>query len=334
MKNLRNKQGGADMNMSKKRNAIFIYVISFLACMRPELVPAQNQAQESTVHFGLPTSCIEADVNQADAIAATKVWAETMGRGSKLWDKADVLLLPDNASVIASVKRGVIDIFTISTQDYLQSENELDASPYLAFMQGGQVDNQYLILVRQDSGIKTISDLRGKRLALPRGGRYKVAPLWLDVLLGETGIRETDSFFKEIKEVQKSNQAILPIFFKQIEAGIAIKSVFDTAVTLNPQIGQQLKILTASPKIVMQAICMRNSLPKDKIDQYIKQGLKLHEVPGGLQTLNVTKIDRLVAWTPSYLDNLRELLRKQKMMKSAQQALLPSGVAAESTKLR
>jgi len=257
-----------------------------------------------------------------------------MGRGSKLWETADVLLLPDNASLIASVKRGAIDIFTMSTQDYLQSENELEASPYLAFMQGGQVDNQYLVLVRQDSGIKTIGDLRGKRLALPRGGRYKVAPLWLDVLLGENGVREKDSFFREIKEVQKSNQAILPIFFKQIEAGIAIKSVFDTAVTLNPQIGQQLRVLTASPRIVMQVICMRNSLPKDRIEQYVKQGLKLHEVPAGLQTLNVTKIDKLVAWTPSYFDNMRELLKKQKMLKSAQQAQLPSNMAAENVKTR
>jgi ABC-type phosphate/phosphonate transport system substrate-binding protein len=310
--------------------AIFI----FLASLQSFQALAQNQAQGSTVRFGLPTSCIEADVNQADAIAATKVWAEAMGRGSKLWETADVLLLPDNASLIASVKRGAIDIFTVSTQDYLQSENELDASPYLAYMQGGQVDNQYVILVRQDSEIKTISDLRGKRLALPRGGRYKVAPLWLDVLLGENGIREKDSFFKEIKEVQKSNQAILPIFFKQIEAGIAIKSVYDTAVTLNPQIGQQLKILTASPKIVMQVICMRNSLPKDRIEQYIKQGLKLHEVPAGLQTLNVTKIDKLVAWAPSYFDNMRELLKKQKMLKSAQQAQLPSTMAAENAKTR
>jgi len=154
------------------------------------------------------------------------------------------------------------------------------------------------------------------------------------LFLGENGIREKDAFFREIKDVQKSNQAILPIFFKQIEAGIAIKSIFDTAVTLNPQLGQQLKILAASPKIVMQAICMRNSLPKDRIEQYIKQGLKLHEVPAGLQTLNVTKIDKLVAWTPSFLDNMRELLKKQKMLKSAQQAQLPSTMAAENAQIR
>jgi phosphonate transport system substrate-binding protein len=278
---------------------------------------AQERRSQSFVRFGLSASIIEPDVNPNDALAAAKVWAELLGKGSGLWANSDARIYPDGAGIVAAVNSGETDIVALGTDEFVEVEKNLKAVPAFTYMLSNQVASQYLILVRNDSGIKTLEDLRNKRITMPKGGRASMVPLWLDVLLYENHLPEKESFFKEVKQVQKPNQAILPIFFKQMDAGIAIRSGYETAVALNPQIGQQLKVLAASPKLVMMVTCIRSTLSADQRQLYINQALKLHETPNGLQGFHLFKLDRLVVWDPSYTNNVRELLRKRKLAQSA-----------------
>jgi ABC-type phosphate/phosphonate transport system substrate-binding protein len=278
---------------------------------------AQNRSNDQIVRLGLTTSMIETELNQADTLAATRVWASAMGQGNGLWKDSDVQIYDGAASLIAAVNKGEADIISMGTQEFVEVESQLHAIPVLTYMQGGHVENEYLILVRQDSSIKTISDLRGKRMALPRGGRNSMASLWLDGLLDENGLPGKAEFFRELKDVQKPSQTILPIFFKQLEAGIVLRSAYDTAVALNPQIGRQLEVLAASSKFVWMVICLRTGISPEKREQYIRQALKLHEKANGLQALNIFRIDRLVLWDPSYLNTVREFLKKCKPARPA-----------------
>jgi ABC-type phosphate/phosphonate transport system substrate-binding protein len=177
-----------------------------------------------------------------------------------------------------------------------------------------------LILVRRDSVINSVADLRGKRIAIPRGGRNSLAPIWIDTLLMDNSLGEGKSFFKEVREVQKPTQAILPVFFSQIEAAVVAKAAFETSSALNPQVGQQLKVLATSPPFVPMIICMRSSIASDTKAMFLQKALKLHEISGGLQSFNVFKIERLAQWQPRYTDNVRELLRKYGQIKSAEQS--------------
>lgn len=278
---------------------------------------AQNSQRESELRFGLTSSLIESDVNVDDALAATRVWAATMGKGIGLWTKSDAVIYDGPASLQEAVNNGETDIVALGTHEYLEIQDSLKAIPTLAYVTAGQVENQYLILVHRESPFKSIADLRNQRIAWTKAGRSTMVPLWLEVLLYENGIRENIKFFRETKEVQKPSQVILPIFFKQFESGIVLKSSYETAVALNPQVGRQTRVLATSPKLVMLLVCMRATLSPEKRDQYIRQALRLHETPSGLQSFSLFKIDRLVPWNPSYLDNVRELLKKRKLFRSA-----------------
>jgi ABC-type phosphate/phosphonate transport system substrate-binding protein len=282
---------------------------------RPEW--AQSRSSQSVVRFGLSATVVESDVNPNDALAAAKVWADLLGNGTGLWTSAEARIYPDAGSLAAAVNNGDADVVALGTDEYLEIEKNFRAIPSFTYVMAGEVEIQYLILVRNDSGIKTLGDLRNRRIAIPKGGRSSMVPLWIDGLLYDNNLPEKEVFFKELKQVQKTNQAILPIFFKQMDAGIAIKSTYETAVALNPQIGRQLRVLTASPKLVMLVTCIRSTLSTQQRQQYVKQALKLHESPGGLQGFHLFKMDRLVAWDPAYANNVRELLRKKKLAQSA-----------------
>lgn len=278
---------------------------------------AQNRQTRSTVRFGLAASVIESDVNPNDALAAAKVWADLLGKGTGLWNAAEARIFPEPSALLSAVNSGDADIVAMATNEYLEIEKKLQAIPSFTFVLSGHIESQFLILVRNDSGIRTIKDLRNKRIALPKGGRSTLLPIWLDVLLYENGLADKESFFREMKQAQKNSQAILPVFFKQMDAGATLASTFETTVALNPQVGQQLRVLVASPKLVTQVTCIRSTLPIEMRQEYLKQALKLHESPSGLQGFHLFKLERLVPWSPAYTDNVRELLRKRKLALSA-----------------
>jgi phosphonate transport system substrate-binding protein len=218
----------------------------------------------------------------------------------------------------------------MATSEYLDIEKNLQAVPSLTWVISGQVESQFLMLVRNDSGIQTVADLRNRRITYPKGGRSAILPIWLDVLLYENNLGDKETFFKEIKQVQKTSQAILPIFFKQMDVGLIAASTYETAVALNPQIGRQLKVLATSPKLVTQVTCLPSAWSPEKRRAYIQAAQKLHETPGGLQGFQLFKLDRLVPWEPGYANNVRELLRKKKLAQSASAIPARSGLAANA----
>jgi ABC-type phosphate/phosphonate transport system substrate-binding protein len=313
---------------------IFVHIISLplILSLLGHTAAAQNRQEDAVIRFGLTSSLIEADVNINDALAATKVWASAMSKGIGLWTTTDAVIYENAAALMAAVNAGETDVVALGTHEYLEIQDSLKATPMLTYLTAGQVGNQYLVLVHRDSPFRTIGDLRNQRIVWMKAGRNTMIPLWLDVLLNENGIRESQKFFREVKDVQKPSQAILPIFFKQIESGIVLKSSFDTAAELNPQVGQQLRVLAASPKYVMLVVCMRSTLSPDKRDQYVRQALKLHETPSGLQSFAIFKLDRLIPWNPSYFDNVRELLNKRKSFRPGTQLQAHSNTLGEAEK--
>jgi ABC-type phosphate/phosphonate transport system substrate-binding protein len=276
----------------------------------------EGPSDTSAIRFAITSGVLESDVNPDDALVAAKVWAATLGAGSGFWTKSDARIFYNSASIIEPVKRGELDVIALSTQEYLEIELGLQADPILTYVQAGQVELEYVILARLDSGIRTLADLSSRKLVTAKGGRNSMALLWLDALLFDNSLPPKEALFKEVREVPKTSQVVLPVFFKQMDVGIVTKSAFETSVALNPQLGQQLKIIATSPRVVPMVTCFRCSLPVDRRAAYINTALKLHESPGGLQTFNVFKLERLVRWEPRYATSVRELMRKQKLARS------------------
>ncbi len=149
---------------------------------------------------------------------------------------------------------------------------------------------------------------------MSKGGANSLAAIWLDVNLMESGCGSKESFFFDLRNVQKPSQAILPVFFKQIDAGVVTRSAFEAAVVLNPQLGRRLKILSFSEPYVTVTVCMRDSLDMDLKKRHVEYALKFHEDPRRLQTYVMFKINRIALWEPSFLDNVRDLIEKHRQL--------------------
>jgi ABC-type phosphate/phosphonate transport system substrate-binding protein len=307
-------------NCCTKSSLVFTVLLVFAAYVGP-IRAKQGPQSGSVVRFGFHGVILE-DTNPKDALAATRVWADTIGVQEGLWDKSEAQIYSELDSLVRAIKDGDLDIFAMATADYLSIAHELDASPALTFFLDSGTETEYIILTHKELGLGTIQALQDKRInVLTNGGTNMLAETWCAVLLGEVGLGTPDRFFSSIKRVRKASQGILPVFFKQTEAAVVTRASFDLAVELNPQLGRQLEIINESEPYVPIVVCIRNDLDEEKKRDYIEFATGLHENPNSMQTFLMFRLNRLVRWKPEYLSNVRELLEKHReLIKSSGQA--------------
>jgi ABC-type phosphate/phosphonate transport system substrate-binding protein len=255
---------------------------------------------------------IEGAVNQDDALAKTKVWCATIFENTG-FSGTDAIVLKDAASAVAMINANELDVLGIPTYQYLEHEKNINADPAMTYLHDGNVTVEYVLIVTKEMKITDIGALKDKRITLLVHGLNVMTRLWGDFLLMKSGIAGgMDSYFKEVKEVQKSSQAILPVFFGQKESAIVTRSSYDAAVALNPQIGNKVTVLASSPPLVPMVTCIRRTLDPALKSRITTKAITLHQTPSGLQSFTMFKIDRFVLWEPSYADTTRTLMRQMK----------------------
>ncbi len=307
-----NTARGPIMNKSIAGLSLVILVFVLLGSSGTRTVQSAD-ANLPSLRIGLSTLVMEPDVNTDDALAAARVWAARMGGAS--WKAADSVVLPDIERAEELVSRGQVDLVALGTNEYIPNPAKISAKPSMAYMINGDVNVEYVLLVRRDSKIETARDLDGKRVAYSNRGRHCLVPTWLDTFLMKNRSAGKEISLRERKVVNKTTHAILPVFFNQMDAAIVVRSAFDTAAVMNPQIGKQLKVLASSPPLVPVIVLMRDSMPSLQKTTVFERALKLHELPEGLQTFTMFKIDRIVAWQKGYESNIRQLLDEYEKLK-------------------
>jgi phosphonate transport system substrate-binding protein len=144
--------------------------------------------------------------------------------------------------------------------------------------------------------------LRGKKLLVQdSAGTASNSFLWLDTLLLRQKLPIVARFFHTVKRVDKSSQAVLPVFFRQTDACLVPRWAFDTMVELNPQVGNDLKIFIVSPMLARGAFFMRKNLPPQK-RVLVDVALKLQNSTRIRQFMTLFHSENLVAYQPSYLE--------------------------------
>ncbi|MBW2493119.1 MAG: phosphate/phosphite/phosphonate ABC transporter substrate-binding protein [Deltaproteobacteria bacterium] len=126
-----------------------------------------------------------------------------------------------------------------------------------------------LLLVRKDSGITDIEDMRGKRFAFV--DKATTAGYLLPLYYFKThGIDDPESFLKETYFAGTHDGVINDLLERKTDIGAAKNTVFAALVAKNPRVSEELTILTRSPDVPENALCVRADL-----DESIKNDLRI-----------------------------------------------------------
>ena len=127
------------------------------------------------------------------------------------------------------------------------------------------------ILVRKDSSIKSVADMRGKRMAYVEKATTAgyIFPLaWLR----ENGIEDIDGFFSESFFTGSHDAAIIAVLDGKADVGAAKHSMYDWVKKDNPRIEKELTIIARSPSVPSNGLCVRKTLDAG-LQEKLKQAL-------------------------------------------------------------
>lgn len=140
------------------------------------------------------------------------------------------------------------------------------------------------LFVRKDSGIRTVADMKGKKMAFVEKATTAgyVFPLaWLR----NNGVTSLNGFFSEEFFTGSHDAAVFAVLNRKSDIGAAKHSMYDRVRKDDPRVDRELTILVQSPDVPSNGLCVRKDL-----DAAIRKSLKdallgLRSDPAGKQVL-------------------------------------------------
>jgi phosphonate transport system substrate-binding protein len=140
------------------------------------------------------------------------------------------------------------------------------------------------IFVRKDSGIRTVEDMRGKRMAFVERATTAgyIFPL---AYLREHGVSDIDAFFSEYFFAGSHDAAISAVLRGDADVGAAKNTIMEHVMKKSPKVAQELLILADSPQVPSNGLLVRRTLDEDIKRRLREALLNMEQDPGGKEVL-------------------------------------------------
>ena len=284
-------------------------ILSFvcIACILLLAVHVGAQPEPDTVRVGTIVE-IYSGVNVSDARAAMQLWIAALVRGTEGRYTGISVVFESMEQAIEAIRRGELEGVNLSSIDFLRTRELMALEPATVGMfAGGQVMQEFVLLVRGGEGSGGLADLQGKELLVNRLD-WKVARLWLEVLLHREGLPESRVHFGQIAQVEGASNQVLRVFFGQADACIVTARRLATLAELNPQLERELTVVVRSPALLPYLHCMVPGLGEERRRDFMNMAQSLHRDHSGRQMLTLFGLERTAPFRAEYLQSMEELV--------------------------
>lgn len=248
------------------------------------------------------------DVNENDALAVIRVWSKALVITENLSVDPQSNVFPDISSIEAALKRKQVEMICITAKEYPRVEHLMDRDKFILPVCQGRMTEAYVLVVRKESAVADIKDLKGSLLKFSNHSRTTLSIIWLDIELARAGLPAAEKFFTRMDPVKNVSTAVLPVFFKNADACLVTRKGFEAMAELNPQIEQQLKILVVSGEYVPNFLGFRADYRNEIKDIIFKKIETWDKTASGQQILTIFQTDGLKARSSADLTGTMALL--------------------------
>jgi ABC-type phosphate/phosphonate transport system substrate-binding protein len=284
--------------------AVLLLSLAPAGAFAADAAPAPGRIE---LHFAF-SKAMFSEVNENDAQAAMKVYAESIGDQNGIYISSEPDLLMDTNAILRAIEAGKVQMFALTTEDFLALEGRGLDGPLLLSSFKQAVTEEYVLLVQEKGSLREVEDLKGRNLVISSDIRASLALPWLEVLCREHGLGPAQQALGKITPATKATQVVLPVFFGKADACIVTRNGWEVMSELNPQVGKQLRAIAVSPPVVPALTCFRGGLA-ESVKQQIIGAVELSSTrPSYQQLMALFKFDAVGYHPPSALDSTRELL--------------------------
>ena len=232
-------------------------------------------------------------------------FAEVFGKLSGFPVKA--VVASDYTGVVEALRSRFVEMAFVHSVGYVYASREAGCRILAKAIRRGTATYTARIFVRHGSGIRTLADLRGKRMAFvdPTSTSGYIYPMVLLIKAGLVQNRDPKTFFREALFAGAHDAALLALLNGTVDAA----AVFDDAPQrLLPEKARaaELLVVAESPRIPNDGVCVRQGLEPELLERLTQSLLSLNrpEHRGILRRLY--NIDGLVAAKDQDYDPVRE----------------------------
>lgn len=270
-----------------KKTSLALLIIFLLVAPGQICMAASTDKQPERLTIGLlPEMNVFKQKERFDPLAV--YLSQRMGIEVKL------TILSRYGNIIERIKQEEIDGAFLGSFTGALAINQLNVVPLARPINMDGTSTYYgHIFVRKDSGIKTVSDMKGKKLALVERATTAgyIFPLaWLK----RQGVDDIDSYFHEHFFTGSHDASIDAVLNNKADVGAAKNTIYERMRELYPRIDNELIILADSPRVPSNGLCVRQKLPEKFKEQLKKLLLDLHQNPEGLEVLKKLGAKRFV----------------------------------------
>ncbi len=115
------------------------------------------------------------------------------------------------------------------------------------------------IFVRKDSNIKSVNDMKGKKMAFVEKATTAgyIFPL---AYLKKSGVSDIDEFFSEYYFTGSHDASVHAVLEMDADVGAAKNTIYDRVRKDQPRVNTEIVILAESPKVPSNGLCVRKDL--------------------------------------------------------------------------
>jgi ABC-type phosphate/phosphonate transport system substrate-binding protein len=271
-----------------------------------------------------------AEVNENDAGAAVKVWAQMLGRDRGIPVDPAARVLRGTAEIGEALRAGRVDALTLTTDEYWTLRELLSREPIIVATSGGRLAEEYVLVTRRQGGIAQVADLRQRSLNILQNARATLAMVWMETLLAEAGLGRPATVCSRVDAVSNLSRAVLPVFFGRVDACVVTRTGLEAMTELNPQVGRELKIVATSPGVVPTLFCFRGNYVSPFREKLVAELGRMSSSAAGRQFMTMFQCGDFFKQPASCLDSAFELLERHHRVCAAAPAEAAGAAASQA----
>ncbi|MEW5819278.1 MAG: phosphate/phosphite/phosphonate ABC transporter substrate-binding protein, partial [Cyanobacteriota bacterium] len=157
---------------------------------------------------------------------------------SKLNLSVKVKIVPELSDLIDGLQNGNIDWGFVGSLDYVKLKDKMNITPIVKVYKGGTSKYRAIILVRKDSGINSLDDLKGKTFVYSSVNSAH-GYLYPSVLIKSKYNQTFNNFFGNIIKTKKDVDGVYAVYYKKADVVATSETAFSILCELTPKLKRE-----------------------------------------------------------------------------------------------
>ncbi len=241
----------------------------------------------------------------------------------------------DYVGLVEAMSSGRVDIGALPPLAYVLAKDKGAAEVILKASRKGKLTYRSMFVVKADSGIKTLADAKGKRMAFVEPASTS-GYLFPAALLKRQG-NDPEKYFSQLTFAGSHDKAAMAVYNGDVDIASVFEDVRNSLEKTTPDIKQKVIPIAYSDEIPNDTFSVRPGLPQELKDKIKKALLAFSKTPDGLKVMKaIDDTDGMTEVQDSDYDPVREVARSmgvnlemfKKDKKAASSPAAPSPSAA------